>query len=135
MTAELQKAKEKIEDLDDVLKVKYSIDFSKMFIFQLQEKDKIINRHHIYSRRHQQNVKHSVSTGNLSLFDEESVVTRLDNKLKEFENKKNNSSNSESNIYINCKYQLKKNGYSAKNLICCTISCVKPLNMLETLLQ
>ena len=46
-------------------------------------------------------MKHSVSTGNLSLFDEESVVTRLDNKLKEFENKKNNSSNSESKIDIN----------------------------------
>jgi hypothetical protein len=27
MTAELQKAKEKIEDLDDVLKVKYSVYF------------------------------------------------------------------------------------------------------------
>ena len=47
-------------------------------------------------------MKHSVSTGNLSLFDEESVVTRLDNNLKEFAKKKNNSSNSESKIEINC---------------------------------
>ena len=46
-------------------------------------------------------MKHSASTGNLSLFDEESVVTRLDNKLKEFANKKNNSSNSESKFDIN----------------------------------
>ena len=46
-------------------------------------------------------MKHSVSTGNLSLFDEESVVTRLDNKLKEFANKKNNNSASENKIDTN----------------------------------
>ena len=39
---------------------------------------------------------HSLSTGNLNIFDEESVVTRLDNKLREFANKKTNASKDES---------------------------------------
>ena len=66
--------------------------------WSFEQKNKVINRLHIYSRRHQKNEKHSVSTGNLSLFDEESVVTRLDKKLKEFANKRNNNSTSESII-------------------------------------
>ena len=54
----------------------------------------MINRLHIYSRRTQTNGRHSVSTGNISIFDEESVVSRLDIKLKEFATRKNTSDKS-----------------------------------------
>jgi hypothetical protein len=52
-----------------------------MFTFSYQEKDKALNRLHIYSRRRQQNAKHSISNGNLNLFEEESIIAKLDDTL------------------------------------------------------
>ena len=60
----------------------------------MQEKDKLINRLNIYSRgRTLPQLKHSAisssTPNNLNLFDNESVVTRLDKKLKDLELKRN----------------------------------------------
>ena len=50
----------------------------------------MINRLHIYSRGRLPSLKPSASAGNLNLFSEDSVVTRLDHKLKEMETKRGN---------------------------------------------
>ena len=57
----------------------------------------MINRLHIYSRGQLPRLKPSVSAGNVSLFSEDSVVTKLDNKLKEFANRKKNLSSENGN--------------------------------------
>ena len=93
---ELRKAERKIDDLGKLITVM----LTKHFCFYLQsretpsiiwfqEKDKLINRLNIYSRGRTlpqlkpSELASSQSLTNLNLFDDESVVTRLDKKLKE----------------------------------------------------
>jgi len=60
----------------------------------LNEKDKALNRLHIYSRRGQHSAKHSISSGNLSMDDEDNFI---DNKLNNLDK---NSNISEDNIHV-----------------------------------
>ena len=89
---ELRKAERKIDDLGKLITVMLLL-FLSLSIPSLcccfQEKDKLINRLNIYSRGRTlpqlkpSELASSQSLTNLNLFDEESVVTRLDKKLKE----------------------------------------------------
>ena len=92
---ELRKAERKIDDLGKLITVIWCGQLlilnnktNPIFVW-FQEKDKLINRLNIYSRGRTlpqlkpSELASSQSLTNLNLFDDESVVTRLDKKLKE----------------------------------------------------
>ena len=93
---ELRKAEKKINDLGKIITVSTIYNLSNYWYESstFQEKDKLINRLHIYSRGRTlptlKPAEFSSTPSNLNLFDDESVISRLDKKLKHLEIKRNN---------------------------------------------